>query len=431
MDLIAELEKRAAALKAELEGMLQKSITEDRSLDETEEKVYAEKADERRKLLDRVAEMREDAAREAAADQTRAAAGTVESRVAVTSEPNPVYRADNTHEVSYFRDLFNASRGQRGALDRLSRSQETRAGDLTTVAGAGGDFAPPEWLVDQFIALARPGRVFADLLHHEVLPSGVSSINLPKVATGSATGAQATQNTALTDTAMTTGAVSGAINTIGGKQIVSMQLLEQSGIPFDRVILADLTADYAKQLDAQVVGNVVGTSGIISVTDSAAAPGVTAADVYGDVANAVQQVATNRYLPPTHIVMTPARWYWLVSQVDSQNRPLVVPNGPAFNQLAESNGNVAQGLVGTMLGLPVYLDPQVATAAASAHEIVLARFDDLWLFESPLQSASFDATYADQASVLFRVLAYNAFICRYSKSVAQIGGAGYTAPTFA
>jgi len=132
-------------------------------------------------------------------------------------------------------------------------AQETRAGDLTTVAGAGGQFAPPLWLTQDFVALARAGRVTADLMNKDVLPSGVSSINLPTVTGGAATAVQATQNTNVQDTAMVTSSVASGITTISGQQIVAMQLIAQSGIPFDKVVLLDLARDYATKLDVQVI----------------------------------------------------------------------------------------------------------------------------------------------------------------------------------
>src|ERR1019366_3482096 len=69
-----------------------------------------------------------------------------------------------TDAPSFFKDIRSSRMGDYQAMERLSRNaaargQETRAGDMTTVAGAGGTFAPPAWLVGQFIApcLARAG----------------------------------------------------------------------------------------------------------------------------------------------------------------------------------------------------------------------------------------------------------------------------------
>src|SRR5262249_47576032 len=98
---------------------------------------------------------------------------------------------------SFFMDLRNAKLGVYESIDRLNRNhkvaveREARAGDMTTVAGAGGQFAPPLWLVEEFVALARPGRVAADLCTHDTLPEGISSINMPKVSSGATTAVQA------------------------------------------------------------------------------------------------------------------------------------------------------------------------------------------------------------------------------------------------
>jgi len=95
--------------------------------------------------------------------------------------------------------------------------------------------------------------VFANLVNHQELPSGVSSVNIPKISGGTTVAIQTTQNTALSQTDLTTTSVSSGISTIGGKQVVAQQLLDQSGIPFDRIILQDLAADYARQLDTQFI----------------------------------------------------------------------------------------------------------------------------------------------------------------------------------
>ena len=169
---------------------------------------------------------------------------------AQVSEPNPVYRRDDT-EQSYFRDLFNATRGDDGARRRLTAAQETRAS--TTTAGAGGEFAPPLWLIEDFVELARPGRITADLIGSETLPGGVSSINIPKISAGASVGVTVTQNTTITETNVTTTSVSSGITEITGKQTVSLALLRQSGTPLDRIILADLAEAYAVMLNTQVI----------------------------------------------------------------------------------------------------------------------------------------------------------------------------------
>lgn len=361
----------------------------------------------------------------------------------VTHEANPVYRRDDSG-TSFFRDLAWAQRGgAAGALanERLAGSQQ-RA--LSTSAGAGGQFAPPDWIVEDFVALARPGRVTADAVSHDSLPGGVSSINLPRVASGTATAVQATQNTGVQQTDLTTDSVSSGITTIAGKQTVSLQLLSQSGIPFDRIITGDLARDYAVQMDKQVLngsGSSGQLTGILNMSGSNAQTFTNASPTfagsgmfYSNVVQAIAAVQENRFLSPSVIIMHPRRWAWVLAQFDSTNRPLVVPNGNAYNQPAVTGAPVAQGAAGTLAGLPVLVDPNMPTnlgAGTNQDPVIVMLADDLWLYESPLQSESFDATYADQASILFRVLGYSAFIPnRYPKSVAVINGTGMVAPTF-
>ncbi len=88
--------------------------------------------------------------------------------------------------------------------------------------------APPAWLESEFVALARAARVTADRLTKRPLPSGVSSVNIPKVTGGTATSVQTTQNTTVAAVDPTTSALSSGITTIAGKVVVSLQLLNRA-----------------------------------------------------------------------------------------------------------------------------------------------------------------------------------------------------------
>lgn len=359
--------------------------------------------------------------------------------VQVVSEPNPVYRKDNGREVSYFRDLY-FSHSDASARERLIQSQE-RA--LSTTGTAGGTFAPPAWLVEDYIAYARPARVTADLVQHDVLPGGVSSINLPQVTGGTAVAVVQTQNTGVQNTDMTTSSVSSGITTISGQQVVSLQLLNQSAIPFDRIVLGDLALASASQLDVQVLsgsGSNGQLKGLISagttVTFTSTVPAVvstTAANsFYNKIINAATSVATSRYLPANAIVMHPVRWGWILEALDGQQRPLVTPNGPQFNGLAVTGGVAVQGEAGTLAGLPVYVDPNITqTRGVSTNQdvVYVLRTSDHWLYETAVEQTTWEATYANQNSVLFRANSYAAFLTRYAGSAQIIDGTGLVTPT--
>ena len=87
-------------------------------------------------------------------------------------------------------------------------------------------------------------------------------------------------------------------------------------------------------------------------------------------ADAVQQVGTNRFLPATAIVMHTRRWGWITAALDSSNRPLVVPtqNGPYMAEGVLTDVQAQGGPVGSMHGLPVYLDPNIPTTLGGGTE---------------------------------------------------------------
>jgi HK97 family phage major capsid protein len=420
--------------------------------DFTEEDVAA--ATEKRNAADRtidqarakVTELEGEIARDAELDdlstRTSAAAPRPVGGARVTAEPE-VYRKGD-HKVSYFRDLYNGQlRGQRDAIERLSRNdQQQRA--LTTVDGAGGDFVPPLWLINQFVELARPGRVVADQVRQQALPGGTDTISLPRLATGTAVAEQATQNTAVQNTDATTGSVSAAVATLAGQQVISQQLLDQSPINMDDILLADLAADYAIKLDVFVLQNnaanklgLLNVSGINAVTYTDASP--TVGELYAKVADAIQQIHTGRYMPATKIFMHPRRWAWFLSALDTAGRPLVTPDaGGALSPIAGSSGVVSQGFVGTLQGLPVYVDPNIVTIATAGNltggtedKIIILRSDDVILYEgTPRAEASIHPNFGS-LSVNLRFYNYAALhASRLPKSISVIGGTGLVAPTF-
>ena len=361
-----------------------------------------------------------------------------------------VYRPDGT--FSFFQDTYNAQRGDWKAADRLARNNAAQEHNLqsyravSTSAGSGGAFAPPAWLVDEWIKLARPGRIAADMNTQDLLPGGVSSINLPKVATGTTVGVTVTQNTAISNTDITSTSVSSGITTISGQQVVSMQMLAQSPIPFDRIILSDLSRAYAAQLDTQVISG-TGADGQLrgiltatytsSVTWTTASPAVVsttaAASFYNQIVKAANNVHTGLYAAPTAILMHPRRWAWVLQALDTTNRPLVLSEGGEFNAIGANAGPIAQGVAGTLANLPVYVDPNIPTTlgvSTNQDVVIVAKFDELHLWESPMAVESFTAPYAANMSVLFRVYAYSAYIPdRQAAAVSVISGTGLVAPS--
>lgn len=365
----------------------------------------------------------------------------------VRSEPM-TYSKQGEH--SFFRDLALASLAANGHRseryrpavdDRLQRhtveiEREQRAGD--TSDGTGGELVPPLWLMNEYVEYFRSGRPVADLARSLPLPAGTDSIKIPAITTGTLTAVQATENSAATTRDMATGSTTADVTTVAGYYDASLQLVEQSALAggFDALVYMDLVKDRNRATDVLVLSGTgadnqpvgIVTAAFTSVTVATAA----ATALYAGVADGMNRVATNRFDMPEVIIMHPRRWFWLVSRFDSQGRPLVTPDAQAGQNLLAAMGvPVAQGVVGTMLGLPVVIDPNVSTTTSTYFDdVVVWRPSDAILMEGAPRLEAFRSTLSSTLGVRFRLYNYAAFTTRTSKAVAKLTGAGLTGPTF-
>jgi HK97 family phage major capsid protein len=442
-----------AALAEEMNRLLDTVKAERRDLTPSEATKFDGMIDQIKELDERVTELKSNELRAAQAAEARRGFTTPEdSRGPYGLQAGYHVGGGETYNAgpsspSYFRDLIHARSGDANAADRLRRNNvevglETRAlGNTNATGGSGGEFSPPGWIVDEYVRIARPGRVTADRFKHEDLPAGVSTINLPRVATGTTVAVQSTQNTALAQTDLTTGALSSGIVTHGGKQVVSRQLLDQSAVPFDRVVLEDLAADHARALGVDAITG-SGTGGQLRGYLTPASTSVntwtttspTASALYGRLAQLQGTINATRFKAPDTVLMHPRRWASFASFTDSTGRPLVVPTSGGFNALANRDDNQGVGHVGQVLGMDVFTDANIPTnlgAGANQDTILMMVADDIVLWESPLMAEAFDAPYSDSMGILFRVFNYAALIPdRYLASLGQIQGTGLVPPVF-
>jgi hypothetical protein len=389
-------------------------------------------------------------ARTAELAASRAAAGVKTFGSAVVTREERTYEKDGNN--SFVRDMIGATlRNDQNSWARLQRHQQeaiVESRDVSRTDGAGGDFVPPIWLMNEYAEFARAARVTADLVTKMALPAGTDSINIPKITTGTATALQTSDNAATTTRDMVTGVATAPVRTISGYENVSIQLVEQSPLAggLDRLVFGDLMADYALQLNTAVVGNGDGTSGTfrglinlgadttngIPTTWTEATP--TGANGLKAIAQALSKIANNRFKPTEAIVMNPSVWYWLQSQTDSSGRPLVVPTGAGpFNAagVVSAPGGSA-GLVGTAAGVPVYIDatlPKTYGSSTNQSPILVGKFSDSYLFESGPKTRVLPDVLSANLTVRFQVYGYAALAHRFDKSVSAITGTGTVAPS--
>lgn len=323
---------------------------------------------------------------------------------------------------------------------------------ISRTDGQGGYEVPPLWLVDQYIEYLRAGRTLADLWHNFPLPMGTDSINIPRFVTGTATGTQPGDGAPVPGRDAADNFVQARVMTVAGQEDAAMQLLDQSPLNYDEIIFADLSADYNMQVSAQlmlgsgfpqlnglyptgVLGASVGasTTGFVTqATGLTTAQWVGLASFFTAINQLTSQIARNRFLAPSAIITNPAVWYALVSAVDGNNRPLVVPeqNGP-FNAVTIDNGPQAEGLVGKVASLPWYVDPNIPLtfggtvapyigAISNGHTApvqgsggnpdftpaIAARWADLFFWEGDMRTRVLSEVLSGSLAVRFQLYAY-------------------------
>jgi len=455
MDRLSEANKRRDGLVEARKAIVEVAKSEKRDGDtltedeDQEFRSYTEQIkavdEEIRSLDERITELSDEEKRTQAAAAAARRAASVNAQLRVT-EARTYERGSRN---SYLRDLANSQiYGDQEARERLNRhAEEVRVEpeykeyrDLNRADGSGGSFVPPAWLMGQWIELARAGRPTANLFNSQPLPPGTDSINIPRVLTGTATAIQPNDNDPVQEVDLTDSSLSIPVRTIAGQQDVAIQLLDQSPINFDELVFRDLLADYATKTNLQILtgsgasGQVTGLntqSGATAVTLTA----TTVAGLYAAIANATQQIYTSRFSAPNVIVMHPRRWAWLVSQLDANTRPLVVPaaQGPN-NALGTFAGVGTQQVVGSIQGLPVVTDPSIPTnqgAGTNQDMILVMKTDDVVLYESGVRTRVLQETLSGTLTVRLQVYGYLAFSAgRYASSLGRITGAGLVTPTF-
>jgi HK97 family phage major capsid protein len=394
-------------------------------------------------------------AAEASPVPAEAAPANVEVRTAAASTPDVrVVKEPLTYERgngrSFVRDMIAANQYRdEGALERIARHRrevEVERRDMSaTDTTSMGEIIPPLWAVDDLAMLARAGRPFANQWRSGPLPAGTDVIIIPQVTTGGSVHYQVTQNSAVAEQDMVTGGtVQAAVKTIAGQLDFSQQLLDQSPLNvIDDIALPELYSLHANQLETTItngtgangqLGGLFLLSGTNTTSYAAATP--TAGSLYSKVAGAVNDVHTNRFLPPDLIVMHPRRWAFLLAASDTTGRPLVLPAASMpQNALGVFGGVVSEGIVGSMQGIPVCVSSAAIPTndgAGTTNDVVLVtRRQDLMLWESSIRTRVLTEVLSGTLTVRVQLFNYVAATGgRYPDATSAVRGTGLATPSF-
>lgn len=477
--LTAKMEERAAATTAQT-TLIDAAKREGRKLTDAESKDFELRTQTKATLDKEIEELRakkearlDEIARDAKAAEIRSDVNGSQSRAIggaqVLSEAR-TYHPESRN--SFFADVYSLQmRGDFSAQDRLRRNYDEAVKEKEFRAREGGtekraittsgvaSLVIPQYLTDLAALILRNGRPFANLANRQQIPTEGMSFIIPQGTTGATVAAQATQNSAMSNTNEVWADLTINVATIAGQQQVSRQILERGAAGIDQIIYTDLARAYAAELDRQALyglgssGEMLGalkTSGIFAATAFGAAP--TAANFLSKLAGQISSIAgAGAGFQADVIVMHPRRWGWLTTLVDSNNRPIINLEAGSYNAygLNKNPGGysgVVEGdgfkVVGSIQGIPVVTDGNMPKTVGTNNEdlVFVGSSENLLLWEDGdgmPKELRFDQTLGNQLTTILAVYGYAAFSAgRYATAVGSIGGLdstatyGLVAPTF-
>ena len=388
----------------------------------------------------------------------------LDRHAAETREDAPVARArmEARAAAEYERHIAGTREGYQ-ALARMQRLGirpfETRAIDRG--AASAGEFTPPQWLLEDWVQAPRAGRAFADLWPTLSVPMNAGmSVNVPRWSTGLSAAPQSADGAAIASASPADTFSTCPLRTIAGYADVSAQWAEQGVRISDEVVFAELMADLAASLDAQLMigsginGQLTGVikAGVISSTNMAVLAAtnsdttqtwVTSSSTGTPLWTAASALpglmAKGRGKRPTHLVVSPQTWDQVTGTLDGNARPLLPPKAaaPEPDDLVEMLGYptlVHEGLPNSFGGSTTA--PSVSTTGggvtayvdgtgSNVYSVLLAvRAPDLLLFQSAPRTEIFRDVLSGTLQWRFRISGYfAAFTDRYT-SAAGVSGYG-------
>ena len=259
-------------------------------------------------------------------------------------------------------------------------------------------------------SLINSGRPTLNAFSVNALPSTGLTIEYAKVNTNTiAVGKQTTENTALSEGAVALSTVSVSVNTYGGFTKISKQAIERSTVNYLDVAFQAMSLAYAKKMNTEFIAVLAALSWSGKTFDLSA---LTAAAVMGGIADGAAYIYNATGLSPEFIVAGVIAYKRLVSIVDTAGRPVVQQVGTGDNIIGLAN---IPGLKGSILGLPIVVDPALADKTA-----YLASSQALTTYESAGTPTRLSVSDPTTLTDTYSVYGYAAFAVPFEGAIVKL-----------
>jgi HK97 family phage major capsid protein len=334
---------------------------------------------------------------------------TTSGTTAADRDPGHYRSAAEGGSNSFFTDLVRAREGDTDAATRLAEHNRALS---TTVSGAG--IVPPRWLVDEYQALARQGRVVAELVRHIPI-SDPTPMTLPRQTAGTdaVIAEQATENVHPSETdAFATNVDVVTPKPTSGIQVVSRQMIDATNPAVDALIYGDMLSVYNRKIEDKVTAALVVAAGTAAATIATEAA-FTAAAAEDAITDAAIAVWNGRKLPADALAMRISRWGRFMKFRDTAGRRLY----PAEGELVNVSGRGSVQVPGSVGGMGVAATDGLGIGSGTAYpeNILVFRSGDTILFEGSVLRFRYEEV-AGPESIKLGVWAYSAVIVRQAAS---------------
>ena len=226
------------------------------------------------------------------------------------------------------------------------------ARDASTSADAG--IVPPYFgYINTLIANNRPTL---NAFSRAALPATGVTVEYAKIDSNTlAVGEQSPEGEALSVGNLTFEVVSADVKTYGGYTSFTKQYVQRSQINTLDAIFEGLAIQYAAATNARMVAVLAAQDWTGKVFD---ADGGTASSLAEGIANGASYIFTNTGLRPEFILASSDAYVNIVKVAAGDGRPVLALNNDGSNTIGSAN---IPGLSGSVFGLPVIVDPQLAS----------------------------------------------------------------------
>jgi HK97 family phage prohead protease/HK97 family phage major capsid protein len=243
-----------------------------------------------------------------------------------------------------------------GAFAKALATGDTDAVEAARAASNSGDagIVPPYFgYINTLIANNRPTL---NAFSRAALPATGVTVEYAKINSNTlSVDVQDPEGEALAFGNLTFQVVSADVQTYGGYTSFTKQYVERSQINTLDAVFEGLAIQYATATNARMVAVLAAQNYSGKTFD---ADGQTASSLAEGIANGASYIFTNSGLRPEFILAAPDAYVNIVKVAAGDGRPVLSLNGDGSNTIGSAN---IPGLSGSVFGLPVIVDPQLAS----------------------------------------------------------------------